>query len=300
MTFIETIADFFEKLGNVFSSFSLSDALDILLVTFLIYGAIKLLRDTRAIQLVKGIVLIGIIYLVIIALDMNASQYIFQSIFSNIVLVLLILFQPEIRHAFESLGRSNITKKIPLIGANNTVHDKESIEKMIGEVIKAAEEMSAKKVGALIAFERGTLLGEIAQNGTQLDAIISRQLLENIFYPKSPLHDGAIVVRGDRVVSAGCILPLTSNPELSTELGTRHRAAIGLSEESDALILVVSEETGAVSYAIRGELYRDVTMENLENVLTQKLSENTKQDTGLIAKLRGILSGLKSDGKDVG
>ncbi|MBQ3005567.1 MAG: diadenylate cyclase CdaA [Clostridia bacterium] len=300
MTFIETIADFFEKLGNVFSSFSLSDALDILLVTFLIYGAIKLLRDTRAIQLVKGIVLIGIIYLVIIALDMNASQYIFQSIFSNIVLVLLILFQPEIRHAFESLGRSNITKKIPLIGANNIVHDKESIEKMIGEVIKAAEEMSAKKVGALIAFERGTLLGEIAQNGTQLDAIISRQLLENIFYPKSPLHDGAIVVRGDRVVSAGCILPLTSNPELSTELGTRHRAAIGLSEESDALILVVSEETGAVSYAIRGELYRDVTMENLENVLTQKLSENTKQDTGLIAKLRGILSGLKSDGKDVG
>jgi len=300
VTFIETIADFFEKLGNVFSSFSLSDALDILLVTFLIYGAIKLLRDTRAIQLVKGIVLIGIIYLVIIALDMNASQYIFQSIFSNIVLVLLILFQPEIRHAFESLGRSNITKKIPLIGANNTVHDKESIEKMIGEVIKAAEEMSAKKVGALIAFERGTLLGEIAQNGTQLDAIISRQLLENIFYPKSPLHDGAIVVRGDRVVSAGCILPLTSNPELSTELGTRHRAAIGLSEESDALILVVSEETGAVSYAIRGELYRDVTMENLENVLTQKLSENTKQDTGLIAKLRGILSGLKSDGKDVG
>ena len=301
MTFFETIADFIEKVGNIFALFTLSDAFDILLVTFIIYGAIKLLRDTRAIQLIKGIVLIGVIYIVITALNMEASEYIFQSVFSNIVLVLLILFQPEIRHAFESIGRSNITKKIPIIGGNNAViQDDESVKTAIGEIVKACDEMSEKKIGALMVFEQGTLLGEIIQNGTQVDALISQQMLGNIFYPKSPLHDGAIVIRGNRIISAACILPLTTNQDLSKELGTRHRAALGMSEESDALVVVISEETGAISYASRGELKRDVTKEELERILNAKLLE-AKDDSSWLNRLRKVIGGItKSDGKDVG
>ncbi len=301
MTFIETISDFIEKLGNIFASFTLSDALDIALVTFIIYGAIKLLRDTRAIQLIKGIVLIGVIYLVIMALNMKASEYLFKSVFSNIVLVLLILFQPEIRHAFESIGRSNITKKIPLIGGNNViVQDDESVKTAIDEVIKACDEMSEKKIGALMVFEQGTLLGDIIQNGTQIDALISQQMLGNIFYPKSPLHDGAIVIRGNRIISAACILPLTTNHDLDKELGTRHRAALGMTEESDALVVVISEETGAISYASKGELRRDVTKEELEKVLNSKLLER-KADSGWLNRLRKVVGvSKKSDGKDVG
>ena len=301
MTFIESIADFIEKVGNIFASFSVSDAFDILLVTFIIYGAIKLLRDTRAIQLIKGIVLIGVIYIIIMALDMKASEYLFQSVFSNIVLVLLILFQPEIRHAFESIGRSNFTKKIPIIGSNNIMQDDESVKNAIAEVLSAADEMSEKKIGALMVFERGTLLGEIIQNGTQIDALISQQMLGNIFYPKSPLHDGAIVIRGNRIISAACILPLTTNNDLSKELGTRHRAALGMSEESDALVVVISEETGAISYASRGELKRDVTREELERVLNSKLLEKGKNNSPWLGKIRKILGGDgRSDGKDVG
>jgi len=302
MSVIETISDFIEKVGNIFASFSLSDALDILLVTLIIYGAIKLLRDTRAIQLIKGIVLIGVVYIVIIALDMNASEYLFRSVFSNIVLVLLILFQPEIRHAFESIGRSNITKKISLIGGNNAiVQDDESIISAIGEVVKASVEMSEKKIGALMVFERGTLLGEIIQNGTQIDALISQQMLGNIFYPKSPLHDGAIVIRGNRIISAACILPLTTNHDFDKELGTRHRAALGMSEESDALVVVISEETGAISFASRGELKRGITEEELERILKSQLLEKGIDDSGWLNKIRKIIGGIiKSDGKDVG
>ncbi len=299
MTFIETIADFFEKLGNVFSSFSLSDALDIILVTFLIYGAIKLLRDTRAIQLIKGIVLIGIIYLIIIALDMNASEYLFRSVFSNIVLVLLILFQPEIRHAFESLGRSNITKKIPLLGTDSSEKDDKTVNDVVSEIVKATSEMSEKKIGALIAFERGTLLGEIAKSGIQIESLISQQMLCNIFFPNSPLHDGAVIVKDNRIISAACILPLTDNHDLNKELGTRHRAAIGLSEESDALVLVVSEETGIISYAIKGELHRDVSSEELEKILRENLIDNNK-GFKFVRKITSFINGLKSDGKDVG
>ncbi len=277
---------FFEKIFNIILSFRLNDALDILLVTIIIYSAIKLLRETKAIQLVKGLILIGIVYIVISGLKMKASTFLFQSVFSNIVLVLLILFQPEIRHIFESLGRSNLTKKIPFLSNNpSAVKTVGDTKKMITSICKACAGMSDKKIGALIVIERGTLLGEITNTGTVVDAVVSEELIGNIFYPKSPLHDGAAVLRNNRVYAAGCILPLTQNANLSKELGTRHRAALGISEESDAVIIVVSEETGYISIAFKGELKRDISDGDLREFLLKYLIDNSGSDISLRNRL---------------
>lgn len=291
--------DFFEKIFNIILSFRFNDVLDILLVTIIIYSAIKLLRETKAIQLVKGLVLIGIVYIIILGLNMKASIFLFQSIFSNIVLVLLILFQPEIRHIFESLGRSNFTKKIPFFSNNATsVKSIADTKKMITSLCKACAGMSDKKIGALIVIEREALLGEITNTGTIVDAVVSEELIGNIFYPKSPLHDGAAVLRNNRVYAAGCILPLTQNSDLSKELGTRHRAALGISEESDALIIVVSEETGYISVAFKGELTRNISDGDLREFLLKYLVDDGSTDVSVKKKLLKALHTSKTDVKE--
>lgn len=270
--------DFFDGAIKLIRSVEWYDIVDILFVALAFYYVIKLLRQTRAFHLVKGIVLMGLIYFVVSSFNMSASSYIFNQLFSNIVIVMLLLFQPELRHAIESFGRGDF-KKLSIFTSRNSDFYEEESETVAKEISKAVSNMSDNKIGALIVFEGKTPLGEIIETGSTVDAAPTSVIVENIFFPKSPLHDGAVIMRDNRVCAAGCILPLTTN-EVSSELGTRHRAAIGISEHSDALIIVVSEETGKISIANSGTLERGVSVgevhETLSNFLKSDSHDNGK------------------------
>lgn len=257
------MAEFFTKVGSIFTTYSfLSDTLDIIFLAFILYSLIKIIRDSRALMLAKGLVLLAVVYLIVYLCNMQASTFIFGKIFENILVILVIIFSPEIRSALEKVGSSRIS--------DITIFKNKEIQKailyndrttaMINSVCRACADMSDKKIGALIIFENKTPLGEVISTGTVIDAKISSELIGNIFYPKAPLHDGGAVVRENRLYAAGCILPLTSNNnDVSSRLGTRHRAAIGMSENSDAIVVVVSEETGYISVASHGKLRENVS-----------------------------------------
>lgn len=282
-----TFADTMDEIGKAIRSFnSISDVLDVLLVAFVIYSAIKLIRETRAIQLAKGFVLLTVIYAAVYLLHMQVSTYMFSMVFSNLLLVLVIIFSPEIRHALESVGRSSVSN-FNFFGFKNSedIHRQEEQVKMVNAVTKACADMSDKKIGALMVFEKESILGEIIHTGTPVDAEISAELIGNIFYPKAPLHDGAAVIREARVAAAGCILPLTQNNNVSSELGTRHRAAIGLSEQTDALVVVVSEETGAISVAQKGKLRRGLSSGDLRELLLQNFTTSANEEDNKWKKL---------------
>lgn len=248
------------------ASVGIADIVDILIVSFLIYYVIKLVRQTRAFQLVKGVVYMGVVYFIVSAFNMSASSFIFNQLFRNIVIVMILLFQPEIRHAIESIGRGDF-RKFSIFNLRSSDFSAESYRTAASNISKAAGNMSDTKTGALIVIEGKTLLGEIISTGSEIDSTITVPMIENIFFPKAPLHDGAMVIRDNRIHSAGCILPLTQN-DVSFELGTRHRAAIGMSEHSDALIVVVSEETGAISVAHNGTLERGITSGELYEIIS--------------------------------
>ncbi|MBQ7957372.1 MAG: diadenylate cyclase CdaA [Clostridia bacterium] len=276
--FLETISEYALKLRNIFLSFDITDLLDILLVAFIIYQAIKLLRDTRAFQLIKGLLFVLVAFGIIMALDMQASEYIFKTLFSNLILVLIILFSPEIRHALETAGRNGLksfAKRFFVKG--DRVESNSKIKTAVSEFVKSVSNMSENKVGSLTVFERKTLLGEIIKTGTVIDAAATSQMFGNVFFPNSPLHDGAAIVREGRIHAAGCILPLTQNNNVNKELGTRHRAAIGMSEQSDALLVITSEETGIISVAEKGNLVRNLTPEELEEILIKGLITEKKE-----------------------
>lgn len=274
--------EFFDIVIKLVLSVQWYDIIDIALVAFLLYYCIKLLRHTRAFNLIKGVVFVAIIYFIVSTLNMSASAFIFNSLFGDIVIVMILLFQPEIRHAIEAFGRGDF-KKLNFFTSRNTDYETEELKKSASSIAKAAVNMSESKVGALIVLEGKTPLGEIISSGSRIESLVSAPLLENIFFPKAPLHDGAVVIRENRILSAGCILPLTQN-EVSLELGTRHRAALGMSEASDALIVVVSEETGTVSVAHNGVLERDLKLGELTLALTDYLVT----DEGEKKKLPGI------------
>ena len=285
--FALSFADVFNEVKNALLSFNwLSDVLDIILVAFLIYAGIKLIRDTKAIQLAKGFILILILFGIVNLLHMEVSSYIFSMIFSNLLLVLVVIFSPEIRHVLESVGRSSVSKINPFSLSNNeSIIRNERANVMINSVCKACSEMSDKKIGALIVFERETLLGDIIENGTTVDAELSPEMIGNIFFPKAPLHDGAAVIRDFRLCAAGCILPLTKTNDISRALGTRHRAAIGMSEQSDALVVVVSEETGAISVAEKGNLRRDISDGDLREILSENFIDEGADNKSLFRTL---------------
>lgn len=259
---LKAAADWIMKL---ISSVGIADIIDITIVALVIYYAIKLVRQTRGFQLVKGVVYMGIIYFIVSALNMSASSFLFSQLFRNIVIVMILLFQPEIRHAIESVGRGGF-KKFGGLFSRGGDYTGEEYKTTASNISKAAVNMSDKKIGALMVIEGKTLLGEIISTGSEVDSSITAPMIENIFFPKAPLHDGAMIIRDNRIHSAGCILPLTQN-EVAFELGTRHRAAIGMSEHSDALVVVVSEETGAISVAHNGTLERNVTSGELLETL---------------------------------
>ena len=261
------------------------DLIDIALVALVLYYCIKLVRQTRAFNLVKGIVLMGVVYFIVSSLNMSASSYLFSHLFGDIVIVMILLFQPEIRQAIESFGRGDF-KKISLFSLRSTNYAQDELHASASNIAKAAANMSEKKIGALIVIEGGTMLGEVLSTGTVVDSAVSSAVIENIFFPKAPLHDGAMVIRDNRIHSAGCILPLTQN-EISKELGTRHRAGIGVTEHSDALVVIVSEETGAISLANGGTLVRNLTLgELLEELTEYMVPEENRSGTFKLTRRR--------------
>lgn len=245
---------------NTVKNISLISVLDILVVAYFFYKAYMLIKETRAEQLLKGILLILMLMPISWFLRLTMVYTILSKTITIGVLSIIIIFQPEIRRALEHLGRSAFNDK-------HILQDEEVMEKVITEIVNAVDNLSQSKTGALIAIEQNTGLGEAISNGTKIDAIVSSALLENIFVVNTPLHDGATVIRNDRIIASGCVLPLTSNTDINKKLGTRHRAAIGLSEVSDALLVVVSEETGTISLAVNGRLTRNYDKDKLKDIL---------------------------------
>lgn len=243
-----------------------NDIFDIVVVAIIFFQAIKFIRNTRAASLVKGIILFFIVMLLADVFRMNATSFLLKSTLQFGVLALLIMFQPELRKVLEQVGRGKVSK-IFTTEANKS--SEEIIQKSLSEVSNAMFYLAANHMGALIAFERETKLGDIINTGVRFNANASAALLENLFFPNAPLHDGAVIIRNGEICAAGCFLPLTENNELATELGTRHRAALGLSEISDAIILVVSEETSTISVASAGTLKRGFTKDSLLNELNK-------------------------------
>lgn len=242
------------------SSISIWAIIDILVVAYIFYKGYKLIQETRAEQLLKGIILILLLIPISHFLRLNTLNFILTKTLTIGVLSMVIIFQPEIRKALEHIGSSTF----------NDLHilaDDEELEHVVDELVEAVSNMAATKTGALIALEQKTGLEDFVKTGTQIDAVITDSLIENIFVKNTPLHDGAMIISYDRIVAAGCVLPLTNNLNIDKLLGTRHRAAIGLSEASDALIIVVSEETGNISLAVKGRLTKNYDKEKLKNML---------------------------------
>ncbi len=291
---VDFLTDFFEKIKRALLSFDgIIDLFDVFLVALVIYGVIALIRGTRAFQLAKGVFVLAVIYFIVSVLDMRASEFILTFIFSNLFMILVVIFAPEIRHALETMGRSSITISNILNFKNRDDSElQEIIKNSINNVCRSCADMSDKNIGALIVFEKDTLLGEIAKTGTTIDATVTTEIINNIFFPKAPMHDGATIIKDGRVVAAGCFLPLSTNTQLSRELGTRHRAAVGMSEVSDAIIVVVSEETGAISIAERGVLKRNVSDGDLREVLMENF---IKDDDKEQSKIKKILRGNKNE-----
>lgn len=266
-----SLIDYFNQIKGLFGTFNFIDAVDILFVAIVLYIVIRMLRETRALQLIKGLIFVAILYFLVTFLGMSASSYILRAIFSNIIIIIVILFGPEIRNILEHMGfgaARNSLREILGLGISRDIND---INIVVDSVCKACSDMSDSCTGALIVFERTTNLVDIIHSGTLINAKASKEIIENIFFPKSPLHDGAMVIKDNLICAAGCILPLTSGSDISSSFGTRHRAAIGLSEQSDALVIVVSEETGNISLAKNGQLKHDITNGELRDMLLSEL-----------------------------
>lgn len=280
-----TIVDYFNQVKGLFGTFGIIDVVDILFVAIVLYMVIRIVRETRAMQLIKGLVFIAILYFVVNFLGMGASTYILKAIFTNILIIVVILFGPEIRNILEQMGKGATANSLRAIIHSGVAVDVAQMQKTIDSCVKACINMSDDKIGALIVFENETLLGDIIETGTMIDAKPSRELIENIFFPKSPLHDGAMIIRGDSVYAAGCILPLTKD-NISSSLGTRHRAALGVSQQSDAIVFVVSEETGSISVAMNGTLKRDISSGDMRDILSEQfIPLESSSDDKVISKL---------------
>lgn len=264
----EAIASWWEWMVSIAMNFQFKDAVDIIIVAFLIYGVVKLVRETRAGQLVKGLFLLVILFIISSSFNLVMVSRVLAYFFQFAFVAILIVFQPEIRKALEQVGRNNVGQSIAaVVTGRDRSYDRAQIRKAINAVVDGVGILQQLKMGALIVFERKTKLGDIIETGTQINCEPSGQIVGNIFFNKAPLHDGAMIIRDGMIHAAGCILPLTKNTSVSAELGTRHRAALGVSEESDAVVVVVSEETGQISVAVNGVLARRFTRDTLRDVL---------------------------------
>ncbi len=273
--FFDSIANMFVQVFYALKNIRIADIIDILLIAYVIYKAIDLFKKSRAGQLMKGIIILLAVSVLAQWLDLVSVKWVLDKLINSVIVVIAIIFQPELRRALERVGRGQ------LMGGGRSFDDgRDNMLRGIDSVCRACAAMQEQKIGALIVFERSTLLGEIVDTGTVIDAEASTQLISNVFFPKSPLHDGAMVLRDGRILSAGCILPLTANDRLNSDLGTRHRAALGMSENSDAAVVVVSEETGIISIAVNGEITRNYNSITLREELNRLMFVDERPVTG--------------------
>lgn len=265
------VREFFIQAGalftNLFEHPDWRNIVDVIILTVLIYHVIKLVMHTRSNSLFKGIVAILLMAWAADVLRINAFSWILGQIINMGFLAVVIVFQPELRRALEQIGRSKVVRRV--FGISNKTQKEERVEQPVSEIVRALSSMSRKKIGALIVIERSTGLGDVIESGTMVDAEISAPLIENIFEPNTPLHDGAVIMRNRRIAAAACILQLSDDNTISRELGTRHRAAIGITETTDAVSLIVSEETGIISMAREGKLTRHLDARSLTILLTE-------------------------------
>lgn len=272
------------ELFMVFKTIKWSDFLDIIILAFLLYEIMVWIKKTKAWMLLKGLAVLLVFIFIALICNLNTILWLAKNVFGLGVTALMIVFQPELRKALEQLGQKNLISSVFSFDSAKEGEARFS-DKTVNELVKAVYDMAKVKTGALIVIEKKTPLNEYERTGIALDSVLSSQILINIFEKNTPLHDGAIIVRGDRIVSATCYLPLSDNLELSKELGTRHRAAVGISEVTDSLTIVVSEETGAVSVAADGELRRNLTQEELKAQLV--IAQDKTQDTGRFKLWKG-------------
>ncbi len=272
-----------------------SDYLDIVVVAFLLYKLLPLFRSAGTLQILKGIVAVFVLAWVTDVLDMYTLNFILTQVMTVGLLALVVLFQPELRRILDHIGNVKLQN---ILGIQ---HQPQEFDTVISQTVMACEQMSKERVGALIVFARDNPLEEYFKTGTIIDAQVSEQLLRNIFFPKAALHDGAMIVREGRVTAAGCVLPLSNSKHLSADLGTRHRAGVGISEVSDAVVVIVSEETGTISVAVGGMLKRHLAPQMLERLLRNELipTENA-QEENLALKLKQKLrkNGKGADGNE--
>lgn len=289
----EAIASWWEWMVSIAMNFQFKDAVDIIIVAFLIYGVVKLVRETRAGQLVKGLFLLVILFIISSYFNLVMVSRVLAYFFQFAFVAILIVFQPEIRKALEQVGRNNVGQSIAaVVTRRDRSYDRAQIRKAINAVVDGVGILQQLKMGALIVFERKTKLGDIIETGTQINCEPSGQIVGNIFFNKAPLHDGAMIIRDGMIHAAGCILPLTKNTSVSAELGTRHRAALGVSEESDAVVVVVSEETGQISVAVNGVLARRFTRDTLRDVLEGYLIPQEEAST--VRRKFGVLKSKRT------
>ena len=245
--------------------------IDVAIISFIFYKIMIALKDSRAFQLIRGIFLLVLAAILAMALRLTTLSYIIKAFFNVLPVLFVVMFQPEIRRWLENMGKSNIRGLFSLSSSTRN----ENIDALINEVANAVTAMSRERVGALIVFERSTNLGEIVRTGTVVDATVSTQLLRLIFVPNTPLHDGAVIIRDGKIHAAACYLPLSPNNSLDKDLGTRHRAGIGVTENSDCVVVIVSEETGYISFVEAGEIQRNVSREKLVQCLKEALYTET-------------------------
>ena len=273
----------FNYVINFIRVLRINDLVDVFVVAVAVYYFMMAIRGTRAVQLVKGILLIVVVYMTSSLLRLHTLNYILSALVQVAMFGVIVIFQPELRTLLEKMGRLKVGYVLGI--AADPFGERQDMETMIDNIAGASAEMSKTHTGALIVIERHTRLGEYMNSGTPLNAIVSKELLKNIFVPNTPLHDGAVIIRDNIIITAGCVLPLTANTNLTSELGTRHRAALGLSEASDALVIVVSEETGKISIAVNGSLTRNLTELTLKKALTKLLVVNENGESDSVKKI---------------
>ncbi|MBE6019167.1 MAG: TIGR00159 family protein [Clostridiales bacterium] len=277
-----------DNLMGILMSIKVTDIIDITVVAYLMYMLLGFIKKTRAQQLFRGVLLIVAFFLISEIFNLSLLNWLFTRLITVGLIAVVILFQPEIRRGLEQIGRRGvITRQFRDIG-------KEEIYATVHKLVDAVDDFSATRTGALMAIERETMLSDIAETGVIINAEISVRLLGNLFYEGSPLHDGAVIIRGDRVYAASCVLPLTERQNIGKNLGTRHRAALGLSEVSDAFIIVVSEETGAISVAQNGEFKRFLDLKTLEKMLLD-IYIPFGEDRDLLSRLKFLKGGREDD-----
>ena len=275
------------QLRGLVSTIGILDIIDIVVVAYFLYRLYLMLKNTRAATLVKGLLVLVAFMIVCRTLNLHVISWLLEKSMTVIMVALPVVFQPELRRALEQIGRGKLFRK-------GSELDEQELEAMLEDVAAATKVMSKAKVGALMVFERATGLVERIETGVPIDGLVSSGLIQNIFVKDTPLHDGAVVIRGNRIVAACCLLPLTENRNLSQELGTRHRAAIGISEQSDAMVLVVSEETGAISIARNGELVRYLTVDDVKEILRNAIVQpHVVVKDNLVDKIKGMFGGEK-------